>query len=262
MAKTKNAIVDDFAAELDADLAAIYDGLSEEDKAELSVMSLEEKMNALQLAGSLKSSSNVDVVFNEVSANETENINILIPGGFGLRAGTEITAYLMGTYHVISKSVKENWKELVDEDGTVYYYNNYYKFRDINGTIFGIWASPTLSILQKIPTHSATPSLVKADPLVRVKYIGKVEGKEILKQEYGIELSKGNSSHVFITSVAGNVVFDRYVKGCINHLNSPTPKKTKKSGLTSFEASKANYERIMAVQAGADSSDFTKLLAQ
>jgi hypothetical protein len=263
MAKAKGTTSgDSFLAELDQRLISAFNSLSAEDKAELEIMSLEEKISALEFTASIIEANAAvkNVTFEDVES-ERENITILTPGGFGLRAGTTITAYLQGTYHVFAKTLKENWKEFVTAEGDMYYYNFYYRFRDANGKIFGIWGSPTLSILQKLPTNSSAPMLVGSDPLVSITYVGKVEGKEILKQEYGIELTKGNAAHVFVTQVAQGVVYDRYVKGCVNNLNPVSPSTKAKSSLSAFEASKLNYEKIMALQNGS-TTDIAKVLAQ
>jgi hypothetical protein len=64
-----------------------------------------------------------------------------------------------------------------------------------------------------------------------------------------------------VTQVAHGVVYDRYVKGCVNNLNAVSPSTKAKSSLSAFEASKLNYEKFMALQNGT-TTDIAKVLAQ
>jgi hypothetical protein len=224
-------------------------------------MPLDEVIANLEIVADLAASANIagDVAFKDARPEQI-NIPVLTAGGIGLRAGSKFRAYLLGTVHIFSKEIKENWKEFKGTTQT-FYYNSYYKFRDVNGKEFGVWASPTLRILEKIPTHASLPGLVKNDPMVEVSYHGKIEGKERLKQEFGVELTKGNAAHVFNVKVAEGVVYNAYMKGCINSLNSPTPTESSKDGsITREDATRANYERLMALQSG--SSDVAGFLAQ
>lgn len=103
--------------------------------------------------------------------------------------------------------------------------------------------------------------MVKADPMVEIAYEGKIEGKEHIKQKYGIELSKGNSIHIFNVKVADSVSYNPYIKGCLNSLNSPLPiESSSKDGVSREEATRSNYEKLMALQAGGN--DVAGLLAQ
>lgn len=262
MAKDKTTTVaSDAVSGLDQNLQAIFITLSVEEQAEISLMSMDEKIQALELLASLGASVTTasDVAFKEAKP-EQDNTVILAPGGIGLRAGTKFRAYLLGTVHIFSKEMKENWKEFKGKNQT-FFYNSNYKFRDMNGKEFGIWSSPTLRILEKLPTHASLPGMVKSDPLVEIHYLGKIEGKEVLKQEYGIELIKGNAAHVFKVKVAENVQYNPYIKGCVNSLNSPVPVESDSSAPVSREeATRANYERLMALQSGGN--DVAGFLAQ
>jgi hypothetical protein len=230
---------------------AILGSMDADGVAELSTMTIEEVQQTLDLIASLGSSANMagDVEFVDAKP-EREDIAILTAGSAALRAGTKIRAYLLGTVHIFSKSMKENWKEFKTEK-QLYFYNSYYKFRDMNGKEFGIWASPTLRVLEKIPTHASTPALVAQDPLVEISYFGKIEGKERLKQEFGLELSKGNAAHVFTVRVPANVKVQNYIKGSINSLNSPVPvESSADTSVSREEATRQNYEKLMALQGG------------
>jgi len=243
--------------------AAVLGSLSAEEVAELSTMTTEEVQGNLDILASLASSASAAGDVNFVDAKpEQQNLPLLVAGGMGLRAGTVITAYLLGTVHIFAKEQKENWKEFRTEKN-LYYYNSYYKFRDLNGKEFGIWASPTLRILEKIPTNAATPSLVKADPMVRISYVGKIEGKERLKQEFNLEITKGNAAHVFQVKTADSVRFNSFIKGCINSLNAPTPHESSDAtSVSKEEATRSNYERLMALEADRGQGDVAGLLAQ
>lgn len=261
MSKKDTTVATDLLVGLDQRLQAVFAALSAEEQAEISIMSMDEKVDALELIASLNASLTVggDTAFKDAKP-EQDNAVILSPGGMGLRAGTKFRAYLLGTVHIFSKDIKENWKEFKGKTQT-FFYNSNYKFRDMNGKEFGIWSSPTLRILEKIPTHASLPSIVKADPLVEIHYVGKVEGKEVLKQQYGIELTKGNAAHVFTVKVAEGVTYNPYIKGCVNSLNSPTPvENDSATPVSREEATRANYERLMALQSGGN--DVAGLLAQ
>jgi hypothetical protein len=260
MAK-ENKLTTEVVAGLDQRLQTIFNGLSASEQAEIALMNMEEKVQSLELIASLAASASIggDMAF-KVAKPEQDSTVILSPGGIGLRAGTTFRAYLLGTVHIFSKDMKENWKEFKGKTQT-FFYNSNYKFRDMNGKEFGIWSSPTLRILEKIPTHASLPSIVKADPLVEITYVGKIEGKEVLKQEYGIELTKGNAAHVFTVKVAEGVQYNPYIKGCVNSLNSPVPVESDSaSPVSREEATRANYERLMALQSGGN--DVAGLLAQ
>jgi len=261
MAKENKTTTTEVVAGLDQKLQAIFNGLSASEQAEIAIMNMEEKVQSLELIASLAASATIggDMGFKDAKPEQDSTV-ILSPGGIGLRPGTTFRAYLLGTVHIFSKDMKENWKEFKGKNQT-FFYNSNYKFADMNGKEFGIWSSPTLRILEKIPTHASLPSIVKANPLVEIHYVGKVEGKEVLKQQYGIELTKGNAAHVFTVKVADGVQYNPYIKGCVNSLNSPVPVESDSANPVSREeATRANYERLMALQSGG--SDVAGLLAQ
>ena len=242
------------AMALEPRLQAVLASLTAEERTGILALSSEEQIEQLEMIASIEASATMggDVAF--VSAKPTqENILILTAGGPGLRAGTTIRGYLMGIVHVFAKEMKENWKEFKGKK-QVFFYNSYFKFKDANGKEFGIWNSPALRNLEKIPTHAATPALVGKNPLVEIKYVGKIEGKEVLKQQYGLELTKGNAAHVFIPKVEDGVRFNAYVKGAVNSLNSPVPVESEEEAgtVTREDATRSNYERLMQLQAQAE----------
>lgn len=262
MAKDKTTTAATVVEGLDARLQSVFAKLPEADQAEILKMDLESQIDALELFSSLAASVTVgnDITFKDAKPKQEKAI-ILSPGGVGCRPGTKFRVFLEGTVHINTADFKENWKEKMFK-GKQYFYNCNYKFRDaVTGKEFGIWSSPSLRVLEKIPTHAATPHLVKADPMIELEYIGKIEGKEILSKEHGIELTKGNSSHVFKVRVADNVVYNAYKPGCVNSLNPIDPYEGNTDGPVSRDdATRSNYERMMALQAGGN--DVAGLLAQ
>jgi hypothetical protein len=230
--------------------AAILADMTPDQQTALATLTDEEKVAKLEFLLSIQSSAVFanDVEFLDVKPVK-ENIEILTAGGMGLTAGTRIRAFLLGTVHVYTKDFKPNWKIFTSENGATYYYNSYIKFQNVQGIDFGIWNSPTLRMLEKVPTNAALPELVKSNPLVEVNYVGKIEGRERLSKEFGIELRQGNSAHVFQPKIAAGVKYDSYVKGCVNSLNSPFPIERAEAGSVSRdEATRSNYEKLMALQ--------------
>ena len=186
-----------------------------------------------------------EVEFVEIS-NEIEQITTLAPSDFA--EGQSFVAHFLGTWHTHTKKVMANWKEII-VDGTKLYENKSYRFRNpSNGEVFGLWQSPTLKLkLEKILTASSSFGKIASDPLVKITYVGLIHGADELAK-HGVELLKGDKSHVFKVEVEKSALFDTYVKGCVNSLNSPTPSIVGKSTLTQDEATKANYERLLALQ--------------
>jgi hypothetical protein len=247
----KNKITDAVSVSdvIDPKYIAVLADYTDKEKEAFLKLSPEDKEAEIAFLLSLQSSATAktDVEFKDVKP-EKENINILTAGGPGLRAGAKIRAFLMGTVHVFSKEFKENWKEFQGENAT-FYYNNYLKFRGLDGKEFGIWGSATLRMLEKVPTHASLPTMVEVDPMVEISYIGKIEGRDRLESEFGIILKQGNSAHVFVAKVAATSQYNAYVKGCVNSLNSPTPIENGAGPLiTREEATRSNYEKLMALQ--------------
>jgi hypothetical protein len=104
MAKdNKTTVTTDVVAGLDARLQAVFATLTTDEQAELSVMGVEERQDALELMASLAASSKIggEIAFKEAKP-EQDNAVILTPGGIGLRAGSKFRAYLLGTVHIFS----------------------------------------------------------------------------------------------------------------------------------------------------------------
>ena len=230
--------------DLSSEQMAAFKGFAKEDQAEiLGLKSASEAVSMIEALMSMAvSTSKLANVELHEAKSELENITIFSAGGPGFRAGTTFRAALLGTHHIYSTEYKENWEEYVEDDNT-WYYNSIFKF-DADGKQFGIWNYGTLSDLRKIPTLASRTA--KSNPIVEVTYVGKVEGRDVLKSKYNIELTRGNEAHVFI--IKTDAVINRYEPGTLNSLNAPFPVSSKKSGLNKFEATRQNYERILAAQ--------------
>jgi hypothetical protein len=248
MAKDKNANAVSTDV-VDPRYMAVLADYSDKEKEDFMKLSPEEKEAEVTFLLSLQASATAatDIVMADIQP-EKSNIQILNAGGPGLRAGTKIKAFLHGTVFVHTKEFKENWTEIIGANGTKFYQNAYLLFSGIDGKEFGIWSGATLRDLEKVPTKSSDPTISK-NPLVEINYLGKIEGKERLEAEFGIKLKTGNSCHVFKNKVEAGFKVDAYKKGCINPLNSSEPFENVSGVIvTREEATKANYERLMALQ--------------
>jgi len=246
MAKNKQTEVE-ASDVIDQKYLAVLSDYSDKEKEAFLKLSEEEKEE--EVAGLLALQASA-VALTDIEMTETkpeqESIKIYSAGGPGLRAGSKIKAYLMGTHHVFAKEFKENWKEFVAQDGTVFFTNDYLQFKGLDGKVFGVWGGATLRSLEVVPTLSSATGQI--DPLVEISYIGKIEGRERLAKEFGIKLTQGNSCHIFTTKVDARVKYDKYTKGCTNSLNRPFPIQNNGPVITRDEATRINYEKIMNAQ--------------
>lgn len=161
-------------------------------------------------------------------------------------AGQTIVGEFVGTVPMWSTEPKENWKE-EEAEGRKYWTSLHYKFiNSKTGKAFGVFSSSTLFNLQKIVT-SSTDSAVK-NPTIGIKYLGKIEGKEVLKSQYGIELTKGTSAHVCKLLTPAGLVVDTYFSGCLNYTRNPLPNFGTKVKLSKIEQAKKNFAAIEARQ--------------
>ena len=156
-------------------------------------------------------------------------------------AGDEIGGEFLGTKPMFSTEPKENWDEQVIE-GRKVWTNKHYVFRKADGSLIGLFASSTLWKLQKIATAATHPAI--KNPLVKVSYVGLIEGKERLKDEFGIEIKSGNKAHVCRIAHSKDARVSETVAGCVNLTQSPRPTFGKTSDLSSFDQDVANYEKM------------------
>ena len=160
-------------------------------------------------------------------------------------AGQTVVGHLVGTVPMWSLEPKENWKE-EEAEGRKYFTSLHYKFIGQDGKAFGLFSSSTLFNLQKILTSSTDPVL--GNPLIGVKYLGKIVGKEILAKEHNIELTKGDSAHVCKILTPAGLVIDPYISGCINYTRNPMPNFGTKVKVSKIEQAKQNFARIEAMR--------------
>lgn len=157
---------------------------------------------------------------------EQDDTLILRPGSAGLKAGTTMVAEFLGTMPMWSTKKQSNWKSdfVKTENGMTkeVWFNMNYRFR-MNGKEFGIYSTPSLSVLKKVPTLATKINTPEKNPTIRIEYVGLVEGAERLKNDFGLEISDGNSAHVFKLGFEKDYKFNRYVKGVVNLLKTPKP---------------------------------------
>ena len=154
-------------------------------------------------------------------------------------AGETVVGEFIGTVPMWSTEPKENWKE-EEAEGRKYWTSLHYKFLDVKSKKpFGIFGSSTLFNLQKIATSETDPALT--NPVVGVRYLGKIEGKEILEKEHGIVLTKGTSAHVAKLLTTPLVVIDPYFAGCCNYTRNPLPNFGTKTKMSKIDQAKANF---------------------
>jgi len=206
---------------------------------------IERKEMLILMGGIMGASSDVEV--EQVSTQADDNCMILAPSGLGLKAGTVITARLLGTVPMFSTEPKENWDK-VEVEGKVVFVNRFYKFESLDGSrTFGIFKSPMLNkVLPKIPTKASNPN-VAINPVIRIQYDGKIADKEVLKAEYDFELLTGKEAHAFRIAVEKGVTYDSYYRGAINYLKNPLPNLGEKETIGGMELASRNWNSLQRV---------------
>lgn len=238
--------------ELTKEEEVIVKGLTPEELEEFTAADEKGQRNMLTLLTGLTSDADalskeieggsIELADVSLTGDEDDDCHVLRPGGLGLRPGAVIVAQFMGTVRMISKDEKENWKEMIHA-GTKYYYNEFYRFRRTDGTEFGIFQSPTLVVLSKVLTKSAGGRAAK-DPVVRIHYVDKIEGKERLAKEFGITLKKGDACHVFNLKLENGAAVERYERGVQNYLRNPIPTTSVKEEITDVELAERNWAAV------------------
>lgn len=168
-----------------------------------------------------------DAFVDSATLEEQDDTLILRPGGIGLREGTVIVAEFLGTMPMWSTTPQKNWKSdtVTTESGLSkqVWFNLNYRFRGQNGKEFGIYQTPGLTILKKVPTLATKINTPEKNPVVRIDYKGLIEGAERLKNEYGMEITDGDKAHVFGIGFEKGFKFNKYVRGIVNLLKTPKP---------------------------------------
>lgn len=245
---------------VDAKFTALLSTFSEKEVQDFNLLTDEVKEMRLAIFNDMASAIAVDLGDFVELGQKNENIEIYSAGGPMLREGSVTRARLHGTIYIKSKDFKENWAVKQDDNGATYYQNQFFQLETLGGNAFGIWNYPTLRKLEKIKTVTSGSLAGGKDPIVEITYVGKIEGRDILKQKYGIDLKQGNSAHIFIVKAEKSAKVDEYAAGCVNPLNSNTLESSTGPKLSRDEATRANFEKLMAIQSG--SNDVAGLLAQ
>lgn len=206
---------------LSAGDAELIKGLSKEDLKEFNELSDAEKKGVL-VALQMKKTGHKEVEVTKLKMDEDQATDPMIAvNSLGFKAGDTIVARFMGTVPMFSKEEKENWKK-ISYDNKIFFESSYFRFEREDGTTFGLYGYSGLAMLHKVHTKANNPTL-KQNPMVSIKYIGLIEGKERLKAEFGITLTSGNSSHVFDLGIEKTAIVERYTKGVLNYLKAPFP---------------------------------------
>jgi len=224
---------------------AMIKAFSKEERASFDAIPTDaERKSMLMLMAGIMGSANAGVEIEEVKATGEEQDPILAPSGLGLKAGTTITARLLGTVPMFSTEPKENWEEKTIE-GRLVFVNHYYRFEDLNtGSTFGIYKSPMLNkVLTKLPTKASNKN-VASNPIVSLRYEGKIEDKEVLKTKYGFDLQKGTSAHAFVVGLEKGLTYDAYRRGIVNYLKSPIPNFGEKELVDDLTLAQRNWNSL------------------
>lgn len=142
-----------------------------------------------------------------------------------LRVGSILVGELVGFVPMVSLEPKKNWDKCKLPNGTTVYMSGHYRFQNPKTKEeFGIYSYSNLWELQKVPTLATEASALRPakNPLVRIEYVGLIEGSENLAK-FGIQTDDGDKSHVFKVQYEKGLKVNKYIKGCINMTHSPLP---------------------------------------
>lgn len=223
---------------------AVSKNLSEDQIEKLESMTAEERQEHLAIL--VQAELDGDALnFVDVETDELDNMKVFTVGD--LVPGQILSGRYLGVRHIFSKKLKENWKEFVAADGTVYYYNAIYVFEGITDKKeWGIFKSPTLNLLEKMTTLASGSG--KKNPAVKLTYIGKIEGRDVLERDYKLKITKGTSAHVFKVQHEPNTEILKFeVKGIVCSLNSPLPMTSSTAGgakVDKLQSSANNFNRL------------------
>lgn len=237
---------------LSADQEKIVKAFSAEElEAFKALPSDERRIEMLEMIASTALATDVTGDFEEISgADEQEDVTILSAGGLGCQAGQVFVARFLGTVPMFSQDFKENWEEHVIEGRTVYM-NSYYLFENAKtGKKFGLYKAPCLNkVLPKVPTKASNGN-VAANPLVRITYVGKIKGKDVLRDKYDLVLTSGNEAHVHTVELERGIRFDRYRPGVVNYLKNPIPNLGAKEKLSTLDQAQRDWAQLEMVNGG------------
>lgn len=168
-------------------------------------------------------------------------------GEFAFRKGAAFTAQFLGLRYLFSKNPKENWEEVISEDGSnTRYISSRLEFRQTDGKVVNLWPSTMLrNQLRNVLTRSSGSNL-ECDPIVSITYDGMVK-PAVAKEAYDFETKK--DAH------ATTIRFDKATvrfgsgRGCLNPLNSPAIENLREYD-EDMEASQITANNFNELQAG------------
>lgn len=163
-----------------------------------------------------------------------------------LYAGESLVGEFIGTVPMFSLEPKENWEETVVE-GKKVWLNQHYLFKNPKtGDLFGLHdARASLWILEKISTSMTNPSI--PNPVVKIDYVGIVEGKDVLEKEYGIKLKTGKEAHVAKVLTQKGTQIDTYASGAVNLTRDPRPNFGSAEKVDRMTQNARNFERAKGI---------------
>ena len=206
-------------ARLTPDELVRFNATSGTDKKELFLEAVDARKSALDAFG--------DTEFESAPDGEDDIHIFAVPtanNAGDIKAGDVIVGELLGYMPMWSREKKKNWDKHDLPNGVIFYSSGYYRFRNPKTNVeFGIYSYSNLWELQKVPTLTTEGVLKPAkNPLVRIEYVGLVEGAENLAK-YGVETDEGDTSHIFAIGYEKGLKVNKFQKGCINMMRSPLP---------------------------------------
>jgi hypothetical protein len=234
---------------LTGDQEKLITSFTKEEREAFEALKDDKKVEMLELIQATAAPVVVDLEFEDVGADEEEDITILSSGGLGCKAGTVFVAEFLGTMPMFSKAAKENWDE-IEVEGVPIWVNHYYVFRNPKtGKKFGLYKAPFLNrVLPKVPTAATNPTI--ANPVIKITYVDKVKGKDKLKELYDFELQSGNEAHVHLVQLPKGLRYDRYRSGFCNYLRPAVPAIKGKEKLSLKEQMEKDWAQIENLNSG------------
>jgi hypothetical protein len=224
-------------ATLSADLKQVLAMLTPDELARFNTLPADSQEQYLVSVRALKTGLEdfVNVEFEVAPDNDSTYHIFSVPtanNAGDLKAGSVIAGEFLGFVPMISMEPKKNWDKFKLPTGQIVYMSGHYRFKNPRtGDEFGIYAYSNLWELQKVPTLATEAQGLRPakNPLVKIEYIGLVEGTENLAK-YGVETEDGDKSHIFRVSYEKGLKVNKYIKGCINMTRSPIPNLGEKGG--------------------------------
>lgn len=243
---------------LTAEQETLLKGYTAEQREEFDKLSAAEKTARLEMLARFAKPATTGTEMEEAVGATREEYPIISPAS--LVAGMKIVGRFLGTKFMFSTEEKKNWEvEVIPtaQGNKKIWVNRHYVLEDLeSGEKFGVFKSPSLNkVLPKVPTRAAyefhrgdaPEGLV--NPVVELEYVGHIEGVEKLKNEYDLQITNGNSSHVFFVRLPKGFTYDGYATGVVNWINEPTPNFGTSEKLEGQEARERDLRRLRGADA-------------